>query len=206
MAINSLIFDLGAVLIDWNPHPVILKSFDYNEEKTNWFFQNVCTHEFNLSLDKGKTFKTAKIEKTIKFPEYKKQIAVYLDDWEKMLIGEIPETVHILKSLYQSKKYKLFSITNWSYETFPIAKSRFPFLKWFDDIVVSGEVKMIKPDPAIYNYSLQRFAIAEPDTAIFIDDKLINVDVAKKLGLRGIHYKDPGQFSMELKKYGVTYL
>lgn len=206
MNIDTIIFDLGAVLINWNPYPVILKSFDNNDEKTQWFLKNICDHEWNLSLDKGKKFYDAKLEKTGEYPAYAKQISVYLDRWEEMLGPEIPGTVSIFKSLYLSKQYRLFSITNWSYETFPIALSRFPFLKWFEDIVVSGEVKMVKPDLEIYEYSIKRFEIDKPENSIFIDDRLENIESANRSGLKGILFQNPDQLILELQKYGVNSL
>lgn len=206
MNINYIIFDLGAVLIEWNPYPVILKSFNNDPDQTNWFFQNIATHELNLSLDKGLTFADAKVKKTREFPEYANNINAYFDNWREMLGNEISDSVQILKTIYQSKKYKLYSITNWSFETFPIALKKFPFLKWFNDIVVSGKVKMVKPDPEIYLYSIDRFNIEDPNQAVFIDDRLDNIETARKIGINGIHFKNPSQLSIELKKYGVNHL
>lgn len=200
--INTIIFDLGGVLINWDPFPVILKTFDGDEEKTRWFLKNVCTHDWNASLDKGKTFEEGKIEKIAEFPEYKKSITAYLDDWEDMLAGQIQGTVEILEKLKNSK-YRLLSITNWSFETFPIAVKTFPFLHWFEDTVVSGEVKMIKPDRDIYEYAYQRFGLSDKDGAVFIDDRLENIQAVKPLGWEGIHFNNPQQLNQALIDLGV---
>lgn len=201
--INTIIFDLGAVLINWDPFPVILKTFNGDEDKARWFLKNVCTHDWNASLDKGKTFEAAKIEKLAEFPAYEKSIIAYLDDWEEMLQGEITGTVEILKKLKDAQKYRLLSITNWSFETFPIARKTFPFLSWFEDIVVSGEVNMVKPDRDIYEYAIKRFELADTSSAVFIDDRLENIETAQSLGLHGIHFKHPAQFAEELLALGI---
>lgn len=201
--INTIIFDLGAVLINWDPFPVIVKSLNGDEEKARWFLKTVCTHDWNASLDKGKTFADAKIEKVAEFPTYEKSIIAYLDDWEDMLQGDISGTVDILKRLKDSENYRLLSITNWSFETFPIARRTFPFLSWFEDIVVSGEVKMIKPDLDIYEFAIKQFELSDVSTSVFIDDKLENVHAAESLGMKGIHFKNPAQFEKELLELGV---
>lgn len=203
--INTIIFDLGGVLINWNPFPVILKTFDGDEEKAHWFLKNICTHDWNASLDKGKTFAEAKIEKITEFPQYEKSITAYLDDWEEMLDGEIKGTVEILEKFKNTGNYRLLSITNWSFETFPIALKTFPFLNWFEDTVVSGEVEMIKPDRDIFEYASKRFGLLDTDGILFVDDRLENVQAAQSLGWEGIHFENPKQFAENLVGFGVEY-
>lgn len=201
--INTIIFDLGSVLIDWNPYPVILKAFDNNEEKANWFLNNICHPEWNGTLDAGKNFELAKKEKSAEYPEYAKYIAIYVDQWEDMLMGEIKGTVNILRELKESGAYRLLAITNWSAEKFPIGRKRYPFLGWFEDIIISGEIGMIKPDRKIYAYALQRFNLTSPESAVFIDDRLENIETAAEFGIKGIHYKNPKQLKSDLKNLGI---
>lgn len=201
--IDTVIFDLGSVLIEWNPYPVLLKAFDNDGKKTRWFLDNICHNEWNGILDAGKSYELAKKERIAEYPEYAKYIAVYVDQWEDMLLGEIPDTINILKELKESNAYRLLAITNWSAEKFPIARKRFPFLDWFEDIIVSGEIGIIKPDKKIYEYALKRFNLTFPESAVFIDDRSENIETAVKYGLKGIHYKNPIQLKSDLKNLGI---
>src|SRR5215212_5971306 len=139
--ITTIIFDLGGVLIDWNPRYVYRTIFD-NEEKIDWFFENICTNEWNEHQDSGRSLKEATEELVAKHPEHENEIRAYYDRWEEMLGGPINETVEILRSLKEANKYKLYALTNWSAETFPVALQRYDFLQWFDGIVMSGEEKI----------------------------------------------------------------
>lgn len=202
MNLQTIIFDLGGVLIDWNPEYVFLDEFDGNHEKMKWFFENICTSEWNEEQDAGVPYQKATEERVALFPEHEKLIRMYYGRWEEMLGGEIGGTVEILKSLKASNQYQLIALTNWSQETFPIALDRFDFLSWFDGIVVSGEEKMIKPDPAIYELTLKRYQI-DPAKAVFIDDRDTNVVAAIQSGINGIHFQSPQQLHDELKKLNV---
>lgn len=205
ISIETVIFDLGGVLIGWDPFRVLLESFDNDHTKARWFLDNICDFDWNQQLDKGKNFEEAKREKIAEYPQYAKYITDYHDKWEEMLLGEISGTVEIFKSLKKSGRYRLLAITNWSAEKFPVARKKFPWLTLFDDIVVSGEIKMIKPDMEIYKYALDRFQISNPDSSIFIDDRVENIDMAEKFGVKGIRYKNPGQLAKDLKKLGIKY-
>ena len=128
---------------------------------------------------------------------------MYYGEWEKMLGGVIDGTVEILKQLIDSKQYKIVALTNWSNETFPIAKKRFKFLKWFEGIVVSADEKTRKPFKEIYAICLNRFNII-PEKSIFIDDNLRNINAANELGINGIHFKNPKQLLQELKSFNIN--
>ena len=197
--INTIIFDLGGVLIDWNPR-YVYKDIFKNDSKMEWFFDNICTNEWNLMQDKGYSMKKATEEKISEFPEFEKLIKMYYSRWEDMLKDEIGETVNILKKVVKSKKYKVLALTNWSHETFPIAIKKFDFLNLFEDIVVSGEIKMIKPDIEIYDYIIKKHSII-PEESVFIDDNSSNIIGAQKAKINGIHYKNSKQMVEELKKY-----
>ena len=199
--ITTIIFDLGGVLIDWNPRYVYRTIFD-SEKKIDWFFENICTHEWNEYQDAGRSLKEATDELLAKHPEHENEIRAYYDRWEEMLGGPIHETVSILRSLKETNKYKLYALTNWSAETFPVALQRYDFLQWFDGIVMSGEEKTRKPFPEIYQVLLGRFNV-NPSEVIFIDDSLRNIEGAKAVGIDGIHFQSPEQLLSELKHQGI---
>lgn len=201
--IDTIIFDLGGVLIDWNPEYVFLKAFNGDIEKTKWFLENICTSDWNENQDAGYPLTKATDDLVKKFPEYEEYIQLFYGQWEDMLGGAIEGTVDILKQLIDSKTFKVVALTNWSSETFPIAKKRFVFLKWFEGIVVSGDEKTRKPFKEIYNTTLNRFNIA-PENAIFIDDNLRNIEAARQLGINGIHFKNPEQLKEVLKNYQIN--
>jgi 2-haloacid dehalogenase len=199
--ITTIIFDLGGVLIDWNPRYVYRQIFD-NEEKIDWFFENICTHEWNEHQDAGRSLQEATEELVAKFPEYENEVRAYYGRWEEMLGGPVNETVEILHLLKQLNKYNLYALTNWSAETFPVALERYDFLKWFDGIVMSGEEKTRKPFPEIYQTLLNRFNVNASEV-VFIDDSLRNIKGAEDVGIDGIHFQSPQQLSQELKQRGL---
>jgi 2-haloacid dehalogenase len=199
--ITTIIFDLGGVLIDWNPRYVYRHVFD-SDEKINWFFENICTSEWNENQDAGKSLQEATDELVATHPEYEKEIRAYYDRWEEMLGGHIEETVEILRTLKKMNVYKMYALTNWSAETFPVALNRYEFLKWFDGIVMSGEEKTRKPFPEIYKILLDRFNV-DPAETVFIDDSLRNIKGAEAIGIKGIHFKSPQQLLHELNKIGI---
>lgn len=200
--INTLIFDLGGVLIDWNPAYVYLKVFEGDRRKMKWFFDNICTHDWNEQQDAGVPLNEATEALVAKFPAHENLIRIYYDRWEEMLGGALVGTVEILKSVCQNPKYKVVALTNWSAETFPVALERFEFLHWFEGIVVSGAEKMRKPFPEIYELTLKRFNIVA-ENAVFIDDRLSNVEAAQKLGIHGLQFFSPEQLKTDLKKINI---
>jgi 2-haloacid dehalogenase len=196
--ITTIIFDLGGVLIDWNPRFVYRRIFD-TEEKIDWFFENICTNEWNENQDAGRSLQEATEELVAKFPEYEAEVRAYYDRWEEMLGGPIAETVEILRLLKDTKKYKVYALTNWSAETFPVALQRYDFLHWFDGIVMSGEERTRKPFPEIYQVLLDRFNVNNSE-AVFIDDSLRNVEGAEAIGIAGIHFQSPQQLLQHLEQ------
>ncbi|MBD0833578.1 HAD family hydrolase [Aestuariibaculum sediminum] len=200
--IDTIIFDLGGVLIDWNPEYVFLKAFNGDKEKTKWFLENICTSDWNENQDAGYPLAQATEDLVLKFPEYETYIRLFYGNWEDMLGGAISGTVSVLKQLIESKKYKIVALTNWSSETFPIAQKRFDFLDWFEGIVVSGDEKTRKPFKEIYNTTLNRYNI-KPEQAIFIDDNKRNIEAAKALKINGIQFKNPEQLIEDLKTFNI---
>jgi len=162
------------------------------------FLSEVCTMDWNEQQDAGRSWQDGIDLLVPNFPKYEKEINAYFDRWEEMLGGEISGTVKILKALKASDKYRIYGLTNWSAETFPIAVKQFDFLDWFDGILVSGDEGIKKPDPAIYERLLDRYQI-DRKTAVFIDDSLRNVTAAQKIGIKSIHFTDPEALERSLQ-------
>jgi 2-haloacid dehalogenase len=198
---DTIIFDLGGVLIDWNPRYVYRKIFK-TEEEVEWFLENVTTSEWNENQDAGYPLHKATEELIAKHPDWEPEIKAYYGRWLEMLGDQIHETVEILHRIKQTGKYKLYALTNWSAETFPHALQRFEFFKMLDGIVVSGEEKMRKPSAEFYKILLNRYHI-DPATTIFIDDSLRNVNGAEAVGITGVHFHNPLQAKEELQRLGV---
>jgi|TARA_B110000114_G_scaffold162321_1_gene180270 2-haloacid dehalogenase len=200
--IKNVIFDLGGVLIDWNPEYVYLEVFKGDREKMKWFFDKICTIDWNENQDAGYPLQQATEERVKLFPEYEEWIRIYYGRWEEMLGKQIDGTVTILKQLIDNPNYKVVALTNWSAETFPIALERFDFLHWFEGIVVSGTEKMRKPFNEIYELTLNRFNI-EASQSLFIDDNARNIEAAKKMGINTIRFNNPTQLKSELKSLNI---
>jgi 2-haloacid dehalogenase len=148
-SVDTIIFDLGGVLIDWNPRYLyrkILKS----EEEVSWFLNNICTSEWNDLQDAGRSFEDATNELVRKHPEWEIPIRAWYDRWQETITGPIQDTVEILRELKEAKSHRLLALTNWSAQTFPWALDNFDFLHWFEGIVVSGVEKTRKPFPEFY--------------------------------------------------------
>lgn len=199
--INTVIFDLGGVLIDWNPRYVYRTIFK-TEEEIDWFFANIVTHDWNENQDAGYPLARATEELIAKHPEWEKEIRAYYGRWEEMLGGPIPETVEIFKRLKQNPDLKFYALTNWSAETFPIALERFDFLHWFDGRLVSGEEKTRKPFPDFYRKLFDKYSI-HPSSAIFIDDNLRNVNAGEHLGIKSILFTEAADLKLKLTEAGL---
>jgi 2-haloacid dehalogenase len=198
---DTVIFDLGGVLIDWNPDYVYRTIFqDENEMKR--FYAEVCTPDWNEQQDAGRSLAEATEELVAKFPDQEQNIRAYYGRWEEMLKGPIDATVDILREIKESGKYKLYALTNWSAETFPIALSKYEFLHWFDGRLVSGEEKMRKPFPKFYQLMLDRFSI-NPSSTIYIDDNDRNLQPTRELGIHSIHFVSPEKLRQDLQNVGV---
>lgn len=197
--INTIIFDLGGVLIDWNPQYVFTDTYFESKEKKDYFFSHICTSEWNERQDAGRSIVEATQELVIQFPDWEQPIRDYYGRWTEMLNGPIEETVEVLRQLKKSGKYKLYALTNWQADLFNIALVRYDFLHWFDGRVVSGEEKTRKPFPGFYQVLLDRYEV-KPEEALFIDDNLRNVAAAKNLGIPSVHFVSPVQLKDELRQ------
>jgi 2-haloacid dehalogenase len=200
--VDTLIFDFGGVLIDWNPAYVFLKEFRGDQEEMSHFLNTICSWEWNENQDAGYSLQKATDERVAMYPEHERLIRMYYGRWEEMLGYEHSDTVELLKTFKDHNKYRLIGLTNWSHETFPVALERFDFLSWFEGIVVSGTEKMKKPDTNIYMLTLDRYKIT-PENAVFIDDKLENVHAATQLGINGIHFTSAVKLKRDLETLGV---
>ena len=198
--IKNVIFDLGGVLVDWNPDKVFIKVFEGDKQKMDYFYAEVCTHDWNENQDAGYPMAKATEERVALFPEFEKEIRMYYDRWDEMLGNQIQGTVDILKKLTNSPEYKVVALTNWSHETFPKAIKKFEFLQWFEGILVSGVEKTRKPFPEIYELTLNRFDL-KAEESLFIDDNLRNVEAARALGIHSIQFHSPEQLAQELEDY-----
>lgn len=200
-SIDTIIFDLGGVLIDWNPMYVYHNYFD-SEEKRSYFFEHICTSDWNEEQDAGRSIVEATQLLVGQFPDWEQPIRDYYGRWTEMLHGPIHETVEIFRQLKASGKYKIYALTNWQADLFNIALVRYNFLHWFDGRVVSGEEKIRKPFPEFYQRLLNRYDV-DPATALFVDDNLRNVKAAEQLGIQSIHFLSPVQLKEDLKKTGI---
>jgi 2-haloacid dehalogenase len=201
MNIDTLVFDLGGVLIDWNPDYLYSKIFP-NEAERRWFLSTICTLAWNEEQDGGRSLAEGTELLVRQYPDHEASIRAYYERWQEMLGGPIHETVEIFRELKFKKKLRLYALTNWSAETFPVALELYEFLHWFDGRLVSGEEKVRKPFPDIYRFLIERFGI-EPKHAAYVDDNIRNVLPARELGFTGIHFRTPELFREELKGLGL---
>jgi 2-haloacid dehalogenase len=196
LATKAVVFDLGGVLIDWDPRYLYRKLLA-DEAAVEEFLATVCTPEWNDEQDRGRPFAEAVAELVERHPVHAAAIAAYHERWTEMLGGDIPGTVELLAEL-RAGGVPLYALTNWSAETFGSARERFEFLAWFDGVLVSGEERMIKPDPAIFRLLLDRFGL-DPETTFYIDDSPANVAAAGRLGFDAVRFTGPGQLRRDLE-------
>jgi 2-haloacid dehalogenase len=202
MAITTIIFDLGGVLIDWNPDYVFNQLFEGQDEKKQQFFKTICTPDWNEEQDAGRSIAEGTQLLLDKHPEWEEYIKAFYGRWEEMLGGPIPETVELFRQLKETGRYKFYALTNWSAELFPTALRLYDFLHWFDGRVVSGEEKMRKPFPEFYKLLLDRYNVTIEE-AVFIDDNLRNIKAAEAMGIKSIHFTSPQQLNKELQELGL---
>lgn len=199
MSIRNIIFDFGGVLIDWNPRYLYQNVFK-DKSEMEFFLTNICTPQWNLKQDAGYSLSKATQELQSQFPAYHNEIELFYGDWTKMLGGEIVENTQLIKPL--KAKYRMFGLTNWSAETFPVAYNRYSCLREFEGIVVSGEEKMVKPDKAIYERLLSKYSLQSTES-LFIDDSISNINTANEMGFRTIHLNGTTKLKEQIVKSGI---
>ncbi len=196
---NAIIFDFGGVLVDWNPRH-LYKNIYKEPAQMEYFLTYICSEGWNLEQDRGRSLADGTKMLQAQFPKYHDHIQLFYGEWEKMLGGHISQSVEMLHELKQ--KYKVYGLTNWSAETFPIALQRFDFFKLFDGIVVSGDEKMIKPDKKFFQILLDRYNL-KVENCIFIDDNIHNITSANEMGFTTIHFTPSTDLRNELSVLGV---
>lgn len=198
--IKNIVFDLGGVLLDWNPRYLYRTMMD-SESDIEHFLAHVCTDAWNLEMDRGRNRQEAIDELIEKFPDKAHLITAFKNRWIEMFSGPIHESVDILMDL-KRRGYPVYALSNWNDETFQIALKEFPFLRLFDGRIVSGEVKLVKPDPAIYKLLLETYAL-NPRESLFIDDREENVIGARTCGMESIRFINPAKLEQDLAAYGL---
>ena len=201
---HTIIFDLGNVLIGWNPRNLYNKVFATPEE-ADWFVSNITHLDWNEEQDRGRPVAEATEQLVAEHPRWEREIRMYYDRWTEHFSGPVPGTPDILRRLHATGDYRLLGLTNWSAELFPWARETFDFLELFEDIMVSGEVKLKKPDPAIYRLLAERYGLGDFAGCVFIDDSERNVASARALGLDSIRFTDAGRLREELLGRGVAF-
>jgi 2-haloacid dehalogenase len=198
--IDTVIFDLGNVLIGWDPRRLFRQLIE-DEAQMEWFLREVCNSEWNEQQDAGRPWAEGTALLRARFPEHAGLIDAYHLRWKETLLGPIEGSVAVLAEL-KARGVRLLALTNWSQETFPVARQLYPFLQWFEGIVVSGEERLVKPDPRIYQRLLQRYAV-DPATALYIDDSARNVAAVEPLGMHGWWFHDPAGLREHLVELGL---
>lgn len=201
--IKAIIFDFGNVLLEWNPRFVYDRYFPNDPEGMERFFNEVNFADWNSQQDKGRPFKEGIALLSREFPHYSHLIQAYHDLWIDSVGGAIAGTVDILKRLKQAG-YPVYGLSNWSAETFPHMRERHDFFDVFDDMVISGEVGHVKPEPQIFQILLDK--IGKPaEECIFIDDSLANIQQAQKLGFATILFHSPQQLESSLRDFKIIF-
>lgn len=197
----AFIFDFGGVLIDWDPRYLYTKLFNGDREAVERFLSEVRFYEWNLRQDEGRPFSEAVSELCVRYPMYSEMIRAYDTRWIESISGPIRPTVEILDALRQAG-YTLYGLSNWSVEKFQVARHKFEFFGWFESILLSGEVKLVKPDPRIFTLLLNRIG-RRAQECLLIDDSEQNIAAARRLGFQTIHFQSPQQLSGELARMGL---
>jgi 2-haloacid dehalogenase len=195
------VFDLGGVLIDWNPRYLYRKLFDGDDPAMEHFLANICTSHWNTQQDAGRSLAEACALLKGHHPAHAAMIDAWRERYEEMLGDAIHGTVELLAEL-RARGVPIYALSNWSAETFPAAQKRFDFLQWFRGILLSGNVRLIKPDPRIFQLFCETHGI-HPAQAAYIDDLQANVDAATALGMHGIRFTDPEALRRELVRVGL---
>ena len=197
----AVIFDFGGVLIDWNPLYLYAKLFNGDRQAAKAFLEKIGFNEWNQRQDAGRPFSEAVEALCAQFPPDSDLIRAYDHRWRESIAGPIHATVNVLRDL-RLGGYPLYGLSNWSAEKYHLVRRDYEFFDWFDDVVISGEVGLVKPDPRIFSLLLEK--IDRPAKAcLLIDDTQTNIDTARRIGFRTIHFRSPNQLRSDLGRNGV---
>ena len=199
--IKNIVFDFGGVLVDWNPRYLYDKYFG-DPTQSQWFLDNICLYSWNLQMDGGKPFAEGVAELQAEYPEWAEAIGIYHTRWVEMMGGEVEGTASVLRGL-KAAGYKIYGLTNWSAETFPMIRDTYPVFQEFDGIVVSGEEHLLKPYAPIYHCLLERYAL-QPEESLFIDDNADNVAAAQAVGMHSVRFFDAETLVRQLKEMDIV--
>lgn len=188
MKIDTVVFDLGNVLVSWNPANLYNKIFS-DKKEVDYFLNNICTMDWHTMQDAGRSPEEGTEALVKEHPDWAHPIRAFYARWKEMFPGPIEGSVQILKEL-KEKGYKVYALSNWNAELYNRTVDDFPFLHWFDGKVISGSIKMKKPDDDIFHFFLQRYQI-KPEQVLFIDDNKENVAAAEKIGVQSILFTSP---------------
>ena len=188
MTVKKFLFDLGNVFFDWNPERILKPIFN-DDERMNFFINNISFPLLDTRCDAGITIEVAVNDAIKKFPEFEKEIKLYYPNHGNMVGGFFQKTVDVFYKI-KELNYPCFVLSNWSAETYEGMEETYPFLKDFDGKIISGRDFLIKPDPAIYELAISRFDLI-PQETLFIDDRLDNIEAAQNLNFQTIHLTDP---------------
>jgi 2-haloacid dehalogenase len=198
---KTIVFDYGRVLLVWEPRRIFQHFFTDKPEAVDAFLSEISFMEWHGEQDRGRTFAAAIAEHSAKFPQYAHILPAYDTFWGNSVVGPIDGTVEILRRLKQAG-YPLYGLSNYPAEKFRLDRQRFEFFDWFDDMVISGEIRLTKPDPAIFHFLLAKIGRTAQE-CIFIDDSGPNVASARELGFTAIQFHSPEQLELELQKLGI---
>lgn len=198
---DTVLFDLGRVLLDWNPRYYYARFYAGDDTGLDRFLAEVVSASWIREMDAGKPAARAIAERSRMFPQHANLIGRWSEGWPHMMPGPIEGSVALLERLRDAGR-RLFALTNFSTETWPRARARFDFLAWFEDVVVSGELGITKPDPAIYRVAIERCALT-PGRTLFVDDMPDNVAAARALGFEAVLFTTPERLSDDLTRYGL---
>jgi 2-haloacid dehalogenase len=200
LPIEAVVFDLGAVLIDWDAR-YLYRSLLPDDAAVDAFLAEVGFGEWNEALDAGEDWDDAVAGLSARHPDRADLIEAFRDRWEETVGEPIQPVVDVLRELVDAR-VRTFALSNWSRRTFDIARPRFPFLGWFEGVVISGDEGVTKPDPRIFRILLDRYRL-DPRRTVFIDDRPRNIEAAEELGMTGIVLVDPATLRETLRGLGL---
>lgn len=200
-AVGNVVFDIGNVLIRWDPARLYARFFP-DAERRDWFLREIVSHAWNLEFDRGRSFAEGIADNVARHPQWAREIRAWDEHWHDMVPGPIDGTVAILEALREAG-VPTYAVTNFSAEKFAECLERFPFLNGFVDVVVSAHEKLVKPDPAIYRVLLDRNRL-DPATCLFVDDLADNVLAARTVGMAAVQFTSPERFAADLAAHGIA--